>query len=521
MDFFTWFESDETNLQKPWLILGKGPSYELKDQYDLEEYNVFGLNHTIRDQPLRICHAIDFDVVELCWEVIEKQAAFLVVPYFPHFSNKPSDKSILTLIEEQPRLKDLEAQGRLLWYHKTSQDIHTEESAQRRLNQLDRNECAKDGRPLVPVVYFSAEAALNLLVMAGIKKIRTLGIDGGTQYSKAFADLRDKTLLSNGQPSFFKQFRLMNHTILFKQIDYSPLNMSTELPIRVFVGSMPEQMLATKVLEYSIKKHTQFPVEVFPLFKAGIEVPMPKDPANRPRTPFSFQRFFIPQLKSFKGRAIYLDSDMHFFSDIMPLWSRDMEGADVLSAFEDAEGGSVRKPQFAVMLMDCERLHWSVKDIVAKLDAGELTYETLMFQMAVAKSVKPILEREWNSLEYYEEGKTHNLHYTDMINQPWLFTHNKLTAVWVKELIEAIQQGAISKAYLKEEILMGNVRPSLMEQVLTGNSDPQKLSGISKWADSFFIAPHERNASTPASKLKRAQWTAKIALALLKLKGLK
>ena len=80
-----------------------------------------------------------------------------------------------------------------------------------------------------------------------------------------------------------------------------------ETPVRVYVGSQEAQMLPVKVLEYSIRKHTELPVEIFPLHHASIEVPMPRDPRNRPRTPFSFQRFYIPQLAGFRGRAIYLD----------------------------------------------------------------------------------------------------------------------------------------------------------------------------------------------------------------------
>src|SRR5690606_29185021 len=127
--------------------------------------------------------------------------------------------------------------------------------------------------------------------------------------------------------------------------------------------------------------------DVFPLFQSKTRIPMPKDPKNKPRTPFSFQRFLIPELKNFKGRAIYLDSDMQVFKDIKDLWTRPMDDCDVLSAFEASETG--RRPQFAVMLMDCEKLKWSIQDIVARLDSGELNYEQLMYHMAMAKKVGP------------------------------------------------------------------------------------------------------------------------------------
>ena len=64
-------------------------------------------------------------------------------------------------------------------------------------------------------------------------------------------------------------------------MDYGPL---TE-PIRVYVGTDDTQMVAVQVLEYSIRRFATRPVEVIPML--NLPVPMPKDPANRPRTGFS------------------------------------------------------------------------------------------------------------------------------------------------------------------------------------------------------------------------------------------
>ena len=122
-------------------------------------------------------------------------------------------------------------------------------------------------------------------------------------------------------------------------------------PMRIYVGSQEEQMLAVHVLEYSIRRSASLPVEVFPLHHARVEYPMPKDPRNRPRTPFSFQRFFIPSLAGNQGRAIYLDSDMQVFKDIRGLWDLPFDGADLLTVGE--QGSTGRKPQFSVMLLNC------------------------------------------------------------------------------------------------------------------------------------------------------------------------
>ena len=56
---------------------------------------------------------------------------------------------------------------------------------------------------------------------------------------------------------------------------------------------------------------------------------MPLAVENRPRTPFSFQRFLIPELCGYSGKAIYLDADMQVFRDIRELWNYDFSGCDL------------------------------------------------------------------------------------------------------------------------------------------------------------------------------------------------
>jgi len=489
-NFFEWFAANKEHYQMPWLILGKGPSYAGIDQYDLSNFFTVSLNHVVKNQKVTVAHAIDFDVVESCVLEIDINAQYLVLPWHPHFAHRPTDKSLADLVEENEFIRKLNKEGRLLWYHKVPRSIE----------ENDVVYSAKENPkkfPEVPVLYFSAEAVVNLLGIAGVKKIRSLGVDGGTTYSNDFKNLTDKTLLVNGQSSFDLQFKSISKAIMKLNIDYAPLNL--ENPIRIFVGSAEPQLIPTKVLEYSIKKHASMSVEVMPLYQANIPIPMPKDPKNKPRTPFSFQRFLIPTLKNFKGRAIYLDSDMQVFTDITRLWAMPFEGGDVLSAYDIS--GSARKPQFAVMLIDCEKLNWDIQAIVAKLDSGELNYEQLMYEFKIAQNIRPVIEGEWNSLEHYEEGKTNLLHYTDMYRQPWISRINPLAHIWVKELVEAIDHKAISIEEVKDHIKRGFLRPSLMYQISSRNFDVTKLPAKARALDRFYTPPHELTKSTSKNKI--------------------
>ena len=128
------------------------------------------------------------------------------------------------------------------------------------------------------------------------------------------------------------------------------------------------------MLTCSIKKHASLTTEVMSLHEAAIPIPMPATPAHRPRTPFSFQRFLIPELCGFSGPGIYVDSDMQVFKDIRGLWTTPFDGADLLAAREPGDTG--RKPPFSVMLLDCKSLAWDIRTLVAGLDDGTYTYET-------------------------------------------------------------------------------------------------------------------------------------------------
>lgn len=477
--FFEWFAQNPLGPKDaPWLIFGKGPSFLKRDQYDLGRFHTLALNHAVREQPVDIAHIIDVDVVDACADTLARQARVVVMPWRPHVKNFPCEERLPDMVARIPVLAELAEQNRLLWYDlSTTDEVHGQ-------------------FPVVRVRYFSIEAAINLLATAGVRSIRTLGIDGGATYSSEFADLKDKTLLANGRSNFDQQFEEIARSIRVFGLDYGRLDV--ECPIRVYVGSTPSEMLPFKVLEYSLKKHASMTTEVFPLFRANIPLPLPKDAKNQPRTPFSFQRFLIPQLAGFSGHAIYVDSDMQLFQDVAKLWTMRDGEADLLASGADTDLG--RRPQFSVMLLDCERLQWQITEIIAMLDDGRLTYEHLMQDMPVATKVSACVPAAWNSLENYQEGVTALIHYTDMGTQPWVSFANPLGYLWVRDLFEAIDAGFISREFLDEQIASGFVRPSLAFQVDRRIEDPILLPRKARELDTAFIAPYRaipKHSGTP------------------------
>jgi hypothetical protein len=475
-DFFVWFET-EVDKTRRWLILGKGPSFSKRAQFDFSQYYTLSLNHAVRELPVTVAHMIDYDVVGTCGEAILANAKYLVLPWIPHVSNRPGRLNLEELAEINPVLRQMDKEGRLLWYNHS------------------RTWRRHGTSPVVRVKFFSAVAALNLLAKAGVRTVRSLGVDGGVAYSAEFADLRDKTLLSNRRSSFDRQFDEIARTLLMTGIDYAPLDVAA--PVKVFVGATEAEMLPVKILEYSIRKRASMSVEICPLHRSEMAIPIPKDPKNQPRTPFSFQRFLIPALTGYTGRAIYLDSDMQVFKDIRALWTIPLNGADLLTVHASRASG--RRPQFSVMVLNCKTLDWDIGGIVRSLDEGRISYEQLVYEMSFVKNIRADIAPEWNALEHFSSRDTAILHFTDMSTQPWISKENPLGYLWVGDLIEAIDAGAVSMEFLKQEIATGHVRPSLLYQVENCVQDSLLLPGKARQMDAQFVPPHQALRNYQAS----------------------
>jgi lipopolysaccharide biosynthesis glycosyltransferase len=481
---FEWFKSQNLAFNRPWLILGKGPSFSEYSSEDASNFQIITLNDVIREvSSADLAHFIDLEAFERCADQVSK-ARIVIMPWFPHIGNKPSKINLSQIAINHPALNNLAKQNRLCWYNLSTSSAQQKDS------------------PVVNAKYFSAEAVLEILAMSGVRKIRSLGLDGGVGYSEQFSDLFKLTHLTNNQKSFEPQFSSFSQTILRTDLDYSPLNI--ESPIRIFIACSDSEMLPAKILEYSIRLHASCTVEITYLADININIPVPRDPHNHPRTPFSFQRFLIPQICGYSGRAIYLDSDMLVFKDISNLWRRPFCGANVLTAFSSSSTGRI--PQNSVMLMDCQRLQWNIEDIVNQLDSNKVSYEELMYQLSIA-NVHPEIEPDWNSLEYFKEEKTALLHYTDMNIQPWVSHLNPLSYLWIRVLIKAIDEGFVTRDFLEEQVLKGHVRPSLIYQINHRIEDSILLSKKIIMLDREFNAPYRALHSHDSSPWKnRFRW---------------
>jgi hypothetical protein len=441
LELRAWIESRRAD-DRPWLMLGKGPTFGRRQEFPLDDFNLLGLNNVAGAMRVDVAHIIDVDVVGQIADRLAENCGVLLMPRYPHVGFTATDRRLEDFFDELPVLRELDEQNRLVWYSAATG-------------------APVKGSPVMRVRYFSSEAAMDILGEMGVTVVRTLGIDGGTSYADSFAGT---PALGNGLPSFDAQFREIEDIVRDRGIDYDPL----VEPLKVFVGVDDSQLVAARVLEYTIRKHASCPVRFIPM--VDVPTPQPRDPANRGRTGFSFSRFHIPRLAGFRGRGVYMDADMQVFSDVAELLRADMGSHTLLCTRQDEpppawEENDWFHPgrQMSMMVLDCERLEWDVDEIIAGMDRGEYGYTDLLFDMCIVpgEEIDDSLPPAWNHLEHYEPGTTRLLHYTVVPTQPWKSDANPLRELWEQEFAEAEAAGLIYPTELRQAVWAGHAKRSL------------------------------------------------------------
>lgn len=182
------------NTDKPWLILGKGPSFSkiITGEIDRNDYNLFGLNHVADILPVKLTNIIDIEVLSIA---IIQNSNKILMPWHPHRKCKVQPLTLndwmtqnLEPYKTKSLLLEAKQQGKLVWYNlSTWHRFHKDPPF-----------------PVIETKYFSVEAAIEILAHLGIKEINLLGIDGGTTYANEFKYL---TPLENTRDSFDDQFK--------------------------------------------------------------------------------------------------------------------------------------------------------------------------------------------------------------------------------------------------------------------------------------------------------------------------
>ncbi len=415
--------------RRPWLLAGPAAEPRKVAEARAEGFQVLAVGHAARRVRADAAYVTDLELMQRHGEVISAATDMVWMPETPHLDGWASTRSLRAWTAETPALGTLAQEGRLfafpLW----------------------------TARPDAPPVDFAGEEGpLQLLTDAGVRMARHLGFR---------APASERAGLEAAAP--FAQ-RLRGGLAALRRrtgLSYGPYGYP--VPARIFVGADAEQTLGARILDFSVQKHATMDVTVELLDPARI--PVPKDPANRSRTGFSFCRFEIPALCGYAGRGVYVDADMQVFTDITDLWTYPLDDADLLYALSHPSQG--RTPQTSVMLLNCEALRWDVHEIVRGLDEGRYSYKALMRDLCIVPKdrQKPGLPYWWNSLERFDPGRTSLIHYTDMPTQPWISHANPNGGLWYAAMAEALDEGFIDPDEVSDALARGHISPNLPDWI--------------------------------------------------------
>lgn len=264
-----------------------------------------------------------------------------------------------------------------------------------------------------------------------------------------------------------------------------------EDPIRVYVGAAHSHRLMVEVLRWSIQRRTRSPVQVQAIGELAGALPMPRRPENRPATPFSFQRFAVPQLAGYQGRAIYMDSDQLVLRDIAELAERPMWGMRLLCRRHGGPDSKTARHISSVMLLDCARLDWSAAGIARDLDEGRYNYRELMSLQHIW--LKGAFPRHWNALDYHEPPLTGLVHYTRRETQPWVSRGHPLAPLWFEALFSGLDAGVVRRDSVDYAVDGGYARPSLRWQVERRIASPLAVPAELHARDAEFFEHCRRN----------------------------
>jgi hypothetical protein len=443
--FFQWF-ARRIQSSEPWLILGKGPSFASRARFDLSRFHLLSLNHAVREQPVLVAHVIDLDVVRACGDAIEKNAGVLVMPWYPHVRNLAGHRTLEEVAEELPVLRRLKGEGRLLWY------------------DLSTSAIRQGAGPVIQATYFSAEAALNLLALAGVRRVRTLGVDGGSTYSGAFEDLRNSTLLANGRPNFDFQFQGFARTIFQTGVDFAPLDLPS--PPRVYLSRTSNELLPAAVLQHSVRRHCSLTVELVTLDAGSAEE--------------------VPE-----GPGVLLPPRAQVLADLGPLWRAGVREQEVIVPLEP-EGSDA--PGLAIVGAGLS----SAIPALASLIRLRAPFRTL--SAAAGGRARAALPANWNPGRRAGLKRQIIQYYPADGSEPWISRSHPLGHLWVRDLLDAVAKGFVSMELVAEEVRRGHVRPSLLYQVEHGLEEPLLLPRRARRLDRAFAAARAPGRPQPATR---------------------
>ena len=234
--------------------------------------------------------------------------------------------------------------------------------------------------------------------------------------------------------------------------------------LRVIIGSEPTQIVAQRVLEYSIRKNASREVDVRPVRQSQAQVG---------GTKFGFVRFLVPSLCAYTGTAIYLDADQVVLGDIHDLAAllRPPHKVALVREIEGSFGGKPVEPrnETSVMVLDCaalrdwdpERMFDRVVPNSAPLAPGQIHYRDFMRLAWMPQAAIQAIDPRWNHYNMVRED-TRLVHFSHVEEQPWKRPDHPYTAFWERWLADAIAAGCVRRTDILKSVALRRMHPHFL-----------------------------------------------------------
>lgn len=204
----------------------------------------------------------------------------------------------------------------------------------------------------------------------------------------------------------------------------------------IFIGWDSRFPEPADVLRYSLIKHSSIPLEIHYLKLDELRLSRKHDPLAS--TEFTYSRFLVPHLCSFRGKALFLDNDMLCLGDVKEIADLDMTNyalrvvqhdyspTNTVKMYGAVQTSYPRKNWSSMMLMDCGKLKLWTKDVV-ETQTGAYLHR---FQDIPDEQIGE-LPKTWNTLDWMDEH-TKLIHYTN--GGPWFeqYLDHPHAGIWFK-----------------------------------------------------------------------------------------
>ena len=216
---------------------------------------------------------------------------------------------------------------------------------------------------------------------------------------------------------------------------------------RIFIGYDSNEPVALHVLAHSIITRASRPVSITPIVLSQTPLTRPRDQFQS--TEFSFSRFLVPWMCDYKGKAVFMDSDMLCLTDICELWDMPMDRTVAVVKHDyrpNMENKFLNQPQSSypkknwssLMVFNCEQCAALTPERVNTATGAYLhQFQWVEYGDVEAYSMIGELPGAWNYLVGEENQGDINyakiLHYTRGTPCFAKYSHGLEAILWRKE----------------------------------------------------------------------------------------